>query len=69
MSIPEFSQTCYNPYDRHDYKLHFKSKKTVVFTSWEEAQSYWFNWRGTDQLDYFEVLDKTKAKAKTGGFK
>ena len=66
-----FSQTSYEPYDRHTYRLYLKSKNVLNFNSWEDAQAYWFTYNQVpDYLDYFEVLDKpkTKDKVKTKGF-
>ena len=53
-----FEQTCYKPYDRHDYKIVCESKTTVV-ESWEEVQEYWWNHRQINP-PIIEVLDKTK---------
>ena len=53
-----FEQTCYKPYDRHDYKIVCESKTTVV-ESWEEVQEYWWNNRQINP-PVIEVLDKTK---------
>ena len=53
-----FEQTCYKPYDRHDYKIVCESKTTVV-ESWEEVQEYWWNHRQINP-PVIEVLDKKK---------
>lgn len=64
-----FSQTSHKPYDRHIYRLHLCDKKTIDFDDYETAQAYWFNLNQVpDYLNYFEVLDKPKAKVKTKGF-
>jgi hypothetical protein len=63
-----FTQTSDLLYDRHNYKLFFKNGKTMEFDNWEDAQVYWFQWTSTNQLDYFEVLDKKKPKTKSKGF-
>jgi hypothetical protein len=66
--IKSFKLHCEKPYTRHDYKLFFKNGKTMEFDNWEDAQVYWFQWTSTNQLDYFEVLDKKKPKTKSKGF-
>ena len=64
-----FSQTSHEPYNRHIYRLHLCDKKTIDFDDYETAQAYWFNLNQVpDYLNYFEVLDKPKAKVKTKGF-
>lgn len=64
-----FSQTSHKPYDRHIYRLHLCDKRTIDFDDYETAQEYWFNRNQVpDYLNYFEVLDKPKAKVKTKGF-
>lgn len=64
-----FSQTSHKPYDRHIYRLHLCDKGKIDFDDYETAQEYWFNRnRVPDYLNYFEVLDKPKAKVKTKGF-
>ena len=57
-----FEQTCYKPYDRHQYKIVCESKSIVV-ESWEEVQEFWWNNREINP-PVIEVLDK-----KTKGFK
>jgi len=69
MNLPTtFKLHCEKPYTRHDYRLFFKNGKTMEFDNWEDAQVYWFQWTATNQLDYFEVLDKKKKKTKSKGF-
>ena len=60
-----FEQTCYKPYDRHDYKIVCESKTTVV-ESWEEVQEYWWNNIAFNPDMIVEVIDKPKT---TKGFK
>ena len=52
-----FEQTCYKPYDRHDYKIVCETKSTVV-ESWEEVQEYWWNNMALNPDMIVEVLDK-----------
>jgi hypothetical protein len=64
-----FSQTSYEPYNRHTYCLHLKNNKVLNFDNWEEAQAYWFTFNQVpDYLDFFEVLDIPKTKVKNKGF-
>lgn len=64
-----FSQTSYEPYNRHKYKLYLNNGKTLIFDDYEETQVYWFNYSQVpDYLDLIEVLDKPKEKVKSKGF-
>ena len=54
-----FEQTCYKPYDRHDYKIVCKNK-SVVLESWEEVQEYWWNNMAFNPDMIVEVLDKKR---------
>ena len=58
-----FEQTCYKPYDRHDYKIVCESKTTVV-ESWEEVQEHWWNNSHKFEQPVIEVLNKPKKKSK-----
>ena len=61
-----FEQTSDKPYDRHRYKLVGISKKEIIFDSWEQVQSCWFQ-SPSQFLSHIEVLDKKKESG--GGFK
>ena len=64
-----FSQTSYEPYDRHIYKLYLRNGKTLTFDDYDDAQAHWFNYSQVpDYLDLIEVLDKPKKKVKNKGF-
>ena len=54
-----FEQTCYKPYDRHQYKMICKSK-SVVLESWDEVQEYWWNNIALNPDMIVEVIDKPK---------
>ena len=54
-----FEQTCYKPYDRHDYKIVCKNK-SIVLESWEEVQEYWWNNMAFNPDMIVEVLDKKR---------
>ena len=60
-----FGQTCNKPYDRHHYKMVYKSK-SVVLESWDEVQEYWWNNIAFNPDMIVEVIDKPKI---TKGFK
>jgi hypothetical protein len=62
--LPEiFTQTSDNPYVRHDYKLHYTTKKPELFDNYEDVQRTWFQ-TPSKFLDYVEVLDKKQSKNK-----
>ena len=66
--LPEtFAQTSDEPYVRHDYKLHYTTKKPEVFDNFEDTQRTWFQ-TPKQFLDYVEVLDKKQPKKKAKGF-
>ena len=60
-----FSQTCNKPYDRHHNKMICKNK-SVVLSSWDEVQEYWWNNIALNPDMIVEVIDKPKT---TKGFK
>ena len=37
-----FTQTSNEPYDRHNYLIHFKNKMPQHVDSWEQVQSIWW---------------------------
>jgi len=60
-----FSQTSYDPYDRHDYEMILANGKKIKFDNWEDTQRYWWsNNQIPDYLDYIIVKDKQKIKSK-----
>jgi hypothetical protein len=72
IKLPDwFAQTSEGAYDRHNYRLHFTTKETIIVESYEEVYEKWFN---TPSIlkSHVEVLDKKtnkKRKKSTGGFK
>ena len=60
-----FGQTSDEPYDRHHYKIVHKDLSIVV-TSWDEVQEYWWNNIAFNPDMIVEVIDKPKT---TKGFK
>jgi hypothetical protein len=63
-SSPEFfEQTSNEPYIRHDYKIHYMTKKPEVFDNYEDVQRTWFQ-TPSQFLDYIEVLDHKEPKKK-----
>jgi hypothetical protein len=69
VGLPEFfQQTSNEPYLRHDYKIHYTTKKPEVFDNYEDVQRTWFQ-TPNQFLDYVEVLDhKEPKKPKGKGF-
>ncbi len=56
-----FKQTSDELYERHDYKLVFSNKNSVVFDNYHDLQKAW--WETPYQLlGYVEVLDKQNKK-------
>ena len=65
--LPEwFAQTSNDPYDRHNYRLHFKNGKSVDFDDYMNVQAAWFQYE-SKFLSHIEILDKKKTTG--GGFK
>jgi hypothetical protein len=63
-----FEQTSNEPYIRHDYKVHFKTKKPEVYDNYADVMKVWFQ-TPYQFLDYVEVLDKKSPKPnKAKGF-
>lgn len=55
-TLPEyFEETCQKPYDRHRYRLHYKSGKIEEIDDWMYVQAKWFN--GSPFMSHIEVLD------------
>jgi hypothetical protein len=70
MELSKFTCTSDKPYDRHTYRVYLKSEKFLNFEHYEEVQAYWFTHNQIpDYLDVIEVLDKSKKKVKSKGFK
>ena len=65
-----FERTSDEPYDRHHYRFHFTNGESIIFKSYQEVQSKWFQ---TPALfkSHIEVLDisDNKTKKSKGGFK
>ena len=59
-----FKQTSDEPYDRHDYKLVYNNKQSVIFDNYEDLRHAWYN-SPTQFRSHVEVLDKKTKK----GFK
>ena len=61
MTPKTFEQTSNEPYIRHDYKIHFKTKKPEVYDNYADVMRTWFQ-TPHQFLDYIEVLDKKSSK-------
>jgi len=57
--MENFEQTCYKPYDRHDYKIIFTNKTSKIFDNYMDVQAAWFQ-TPNQFLSRIEVLDKKK---------
>lgn len=58
-----FTQTSYEPYDRHTYSIALKSGEVVNFDDWDAVQAFWFtHTQIPDFLDCIIVHDKKKGK-------
>ena len=60
---PYFTQTSDAPYDRHRYKIWCKDNSVKIVSSWEEAQTAWWNFKHF--INRIEVID---AKQQPKGF-
>lgn len=60
-----FEQTCYKPYDRHDYKIVFTNKTSKIFDNYMDVQAMWFQC-ANQFLSHIEVLDKKKRTTPKG---
>ena len=38
-----FAQTSDEPYDRHQYEFVYSNGQHIIFDTWEEVRSEWFN--------------------------
>ena len=57
--MENFEQTCYKPYDRHDYKIIFTNKTSKIFDNYMDVQAAWFQ-TPNQFLSRIEVLDQKK---------
>jgi len=67
-----FTQTSFEPYDRHHYKLEFYDGESIIFEDYEHLRAVWFQDVRTQRGDCnVIVLDKPNKKHKktNGGFK
>ena len=59
-----FTQTSDKLYNRHDYKVIHKNKKSIVFDNYEDMKTYWY--MNQNVVKCVNVLNK---KTKSKGFK
>ncbi len=57
---PYFTQTSNAPYDRHRYKIICKDNSVKIVSSWEEAQTAWWNY--PQYISIIEVIDEKQPK-------
>ena len=60
---PYFTQTSDAPYDRHRYKIWCKDGSVKVVSSWEEAQTAWWNYH-----QFIKTIEVIDAKQQPRGF-
>ncbi len=60
-----FTATCFKDYDRHHYKVVYKDGNFKMFSSWDLAQSFWWQTNKIGTLSHIDVVD---FKPKTKGF-
>jgi hypothetical protein len=64
-----FTQTSDSPYDKHDYKLIYKNKKSKTFDNYHDLMQEWHS-QDSEILDTVIVLDKKSKNSKSKkGFK
>ncbi len=64
-TLPEFfTQSSDGLYDRHNYKLHFKNGKAIIFEDYQSLMAFWFQYGFRDELACVDVIDKPKPKKK-----
>ena len=63
--MENFEQTCYKPYDRHDYKLVFTNNTSKIFDNYMDVQAAWFQ-TPNQFLSHIEVLNKKKKRNPKG---
>ena len=68
--VTTFKQTSDEPYDRHHYRLVYKTKQSIICESWEELRYEWWNTPAVNR-SHVDVLDiqNIKSKKSNGGFK
>lgn len=62
-----FTQTSDKLYDKHDYRLVSKDKKSVIFDNYHDVKQVWYS-MPKEILSHIEVLDKKQPKTKNKGF-
>ena len=56
-----FTQTSYQPYDRHKYKLYLTNGKVEQYEWYDEVQARWFQ-TPKEFLSHVEVIDRKKKR-------
>lgn len=60
-----FTATCSKDYDRHHYRVVKKDGSSMMFSSWDLAQNYWWQTNKIGTLSHIDVVD---LKPKAQGF-
>lgn len=63
-----FAQTSDEPYDRHHYEFVYSNGQYLIFETWEEVRSEWFN-TPPHFKSHINVIELPKKKKSSGGFK
>ena len=66
-----FDQTSDEPYDRHHYEFVYSNGQYLIFETWEEVRSEWFNTppHFKSHVNVIDRIDLPKKKKSSGGFK
>ena len=66
-----FAQTSDEPYDRHQYEFVYSNGQYLIFDTWEDARSEWFNTppQFKSRVNVIDRIDLPKKKKSSGGFK
>ena len=62
--MTEFTATCHNPYDRHQYKITFGNGREQLFGDYETMRNFWFTHSRMSKM----VVDVIDIKQKSIGF-
>lgn len=66
-NLKTFSQTCHQPYDRHDYKVVYSNGKVKVLDDYMDVYEIWLTTESS-WLSHVEVIDKKTKKSHSKGF-
>ena len=66
-----FAQTSDEPYDRHQYEFVYSNGQHIIFDTWEEVRSEWFNIpvQFKSHINVIDCVEPKNKKKSSGGFK